>query len=292
MKKFGNSGVLLTLSYIGMSGTANVMLASYLSQYDPFCITAICFLATTTYFTLLHKRRLPKVYQLCQAHRHDFMLINVYAVANWLTFYCALSILEPVVVITIVNVVGIIVSNITSPIHRPYLWSYVISISLLFIYSVVPHWPNKVDSIRTLVALLLAQVAGYTLVKTAALSKRLYQVGFGAGDVMGVRFYLLTLVCVVKIICFPNSPWALSVQDVSIIILLGSLSIIFPVYILQVAYQYATTKQILLTLSFAPLFVFLLQFSITTNTPPWWITSSVMLVSLTSIVMASLQKTI
>jgi hypothetical protein len=109
---------------------------------------------------------------------------------------------------------------------------------------------------------------------------------------MGVRFYLLTLVCVAKIICFPNSPWALSVQDVGIIILLGSLSIVVPVYVLQVAYQYATTKQILLTLSFAPLFIFLLQFSTATYTPFLWISLSVILVSLTSIVIVSLQKPI
>jgi hypothetical protein len=91
---------------------------------------------------------------------------------------------------------------------------------------------------------------------------------------------------------FSKCPWTLSVQDVGIIILLGSLSIVVPVYILQVAYQYATTKQILLTLSFAPLFIFLLQFYITTYPPFLWISLSVILVSLTSIVIVSLQKSI
>jgi hypothetical protein len=206
MKKFVNSGVLLTLSYIGMSGTANVMLASYLKRYDLFCVTAICFLATTAYCTLINRQRLPNVYRLCRAHQRDFILLNVYTVANWLAFYGSLSVLEPVVVITVVNVVGMIINNISSSVHRPYLLGYVIAISLLFVHCIAPHWLNKVDSIRTLAALLLAHVSGYAIVKTVVLSKRLYQVGLAASDVMGVRFYLLTLVCVFKVICFPNAP--------------------------------------------------------------------------------------
>lgn len=135
MRRMFNIGVLLTLSYIGTAGTANVLLANYLKRYDPFCITAICFLATTAYFTLVNSRRLLSVYQLCKANRHAFILLNMYAAINWLSFYGALSVLEPVVVITIVNVVGTIINHMTSSRNIPHLLGYGFAILLLVVYS-------------------------------------------------------------------------------------------------------------------------------------------------------------
>ena len=289
-KKTINLGVLLVLTYIGVAGTANIMLARYLEQYDPFCITAICFTTTTVYFTLIRIRRLPSVYRLYKANTQNFVLLNIYTAINWLAFYGALAVLEPVVVITIVNVVGTIVNHITSSQHRSHLLGYGLAIVVLVVYSISPHWPNQTQCLYVVTALFLAHVSGYSIEKTVVLSKRLYQVGLQTVDAMSIRFYLLILVCVTKVIFFKSNFWLLQAQDIIKIIVLGSLSAVVPIYILQVAYRYTTTKQILITLSFAPLFIFLLQFFVTARPLTLWVALSVMLVSLTSVLMVFTQK--
>jgi len=276
-------GIILVLCYISIAGTANIFLANYLKKYDQFLITAICFTCANIYFFIINLNALNKVYIVCKTYYKDFITLNIYTTANWLAFYFSLSVLDPIVSITIIHIVGVICSNLSSKYFKNYTYLYIIAILLLFIHS-IGQQAHNIFSISTVIfALILAHISGVCVFKTTELSKRFHTIGLSTNQVLLIRFYTLIIICLIKVSCSKTFYFNLQFYDIFIIILIGFLSIIMPVYLLQKAYTMAKIDNIMLTLSFAPVFVLFLQFLDTSIDFSILVAFSVLIASIASV---------
>ena len=252
-------GIILTLSYILIAGTANILIASYLKIYNQFAITLICFTASVLYFLIINIQSLNKIYMICKTHYKDFIKLNIYTSINWLSFYFALSILEPITSITIVHVVGTTLDNKRLISKNKYIYLYVVAVFLLFIHELMQNQMIS-SSCQIFLALFLSYVSGYSIFKITLLSKKFNDRGLVAGQVMLIRFFILIILCLILVSLIKENSIYLKPVDILYIICIGFLSIILPVYLLQTAYSLSKTNNILLTLSFAPVLIFFLQF--------------------------------
>lgn len=263
-------GVLLLLTFVILSASKAVYLASMLQGKDPIVLLLLTFAITATFFNVLELRDVKAYKASITGSFRDIALLNVFSASSWISYFYAIKYLEPAVHASVANstgplitIVAVLLFNTSEKVTRAQVVAAIgILLSVLvLVYSTVTG-RTAVGTIPTgnmVFGLVMALLCGVSIVCITFLSKRLNKAGWKSSRIMAARFIALLL-----------SAWALlpagglaqvsSQTDAIAVVVIAVFGVIIPVYCSQLGMEKVRDPMtVSLMIALLPLCMFGLQ---------------------------------
>lgn len=269
-----NLGILALLSYNLLTAAKGVFLGSFLQKVDPFIVLSLCFALVTLVFTTLNMtKKTPDAVDVLPVLKKHWRLVvglNISAVLGWGSYFFALKLIEPVIVVSFTQGAGPVITALYYLIVRRenrssvlewvthaitcVILSFLTLISLLGLSAV-----GSISSKAVFLGTLASITCGIANVVNTILTKSLNNAGLKPQHIIPVRFYLLIIT---GVICVPGAMWStLEHSDVIIsIFLIAFVGVALPVYLVQVGIQKTNPIAVALTMAALPVFMLSCQF--------------------------------
>ena len=260
-------GAFLVLCYSVLSAAKEVVIGHTVQNVNPnvlvflsFGFTLIIFNAdAATNFRLFARR-----WRFYADRRTDLLLLNVETGLAWGCFFWAVRYLEPAVVSVVTVGLSPLFSQLFGAdrsagvaIAAKVLLSSIVSACLLMVTFLGFSAVGEVDPFGFVFGAILCMLGALAIALVTSRTRRLYQAGYGALDLMRTRFFIL--VCASGL----AASWSGGVQlDLSIIAtsaLIAVFGIALPLFALQKGLEDCSATVALLIISSAPGFTWLFQ---------------------------------
>ncbi len=264
------AGVLLVVLFNFLQSTQIVTLGNMLQSVDPVVVMLLTFSLATFVFLALQVRRLPTLWERIKKSPWDVLGLNIATLMSWLPLLFALKYMEPAAADAIAFSIGPLITVLFWKKLRPkkpvVLGESIAAVGILFgvlVLSLI-SWQGfsamgQLPLRNTILGLINAVLCGFGVVGCVVFSKRLGEKGVTAGQMLGLRFFVLMAVG----IFFWPAGVALSQFSstfYSEILMIAVVGVIVPLYVLQLGIQRCEPITVSLILSLLPAFSYGMQF--------------------------------
>jgi drug/metabolite transporter (DMT)-like permease len=261
-------GAIYVLLFNLLSASKAVFVGNLVQGTHPIVVAFWTFGIAAIFFLILNLRsgRLPLI---ARQNMKNVALLNISTAGAWVTYFYALKYLEPAIDGALAFAVGPIITVVFWKALRPTkpvlpnekLASIGILIAVLFLAftSLTGKSGWQVSTNDSIFGIVCAILSGVCVVGNTVFSKHLSEHRVNALEVMGIRFWLLLLVCV---LLWPpgNPPFQLPQSSYISFLIVGFAGIVLPLFILQLGIERSEPITVSLILATLPAISFLLQF--------------------------------
>lgn len=262
-------GIFFILSFDVIGAIQEVYLGSFFQEENPVIVTACTFGIATIFFIGLQLGNLKKYLFLLKIHYKTILGINFSTTISWLSFFVSLKYIEPAVSSVTAFAIGPIVATLFWKKIRPkepiikievlasigiVLGSASLIVATAFGKSAVGNIPPR----DAFFGIMLATLSGLGVIGNTFFSKKLSDKGLDAKTIMALRFFLLLITS--GLLWPKNEPILIPIQLFAFsMLVLSILTIIIPLFVLQLGIARCESITTSLLLFLLPIFTYLIQ---------------------------------
>ncbi len=265
-------GVGLVVLYDFVSGGNEVFVANRLQAFDPALLLLLSTAIAAIIFNCLQVRQPGQFARLVRTDLRMVVLLNLATALTWVSFFVALKYAEPAIVATVNVALAPLVTILLARWIRP--GSSVLGIERLaaagiltllvasmYVSAIGQSGVRSVLPALSVLGVGASIVCGVGIALTPMCSKRLYDVGWRASQVMAVRFWaLIALATVAVVLEGPRQHDPSGVVGVGVAALITAVvGTVVSLYILQLGIERLEPVTLALLFSVGPMFTLGLQ---------------------------------
>ena len=270
-----NWGILALLSYNLLTAAKGVFLGAFLQKIPPFLVLGVCFGLVTIFFTVFNRIKNKSsnttfVLPILKKNWRVVIGLNVSAVLGWGSYFFALKLIEPAIVVSFTQGAGPVITALyylfwckdhrTTKIEwythaaTTVILGFLVLISYLGLSAV-----GSISARTVLIGTLAAITCGITNVMNTVLTKTLSDEGLKPRQIIPARFYLLIIT---GAFFTSGSMWhsLVQIEVISSIAMIAMFGVALPVLLVQVGIQKTNPVSTALTMAALPIFMLACQF--------------------------------
>jgi drug/metabolite transporter (DMT)-like permease len=263
-------GTAMVLIYNLLSASKEVYSGHMLQYIDPNRLTLSVFFFVFSFFQFASFYNNKKNYFAPLATRRDLLILNIFTCGSWIGFFYSIKYIEPAIVSSLMVGFGPSISILLVPIlyhNSKFNYLEVMSaIGILFgtFYLIVISANGNsslgdIDISAVLKGSILAAIGSVCMVGAGIFSKRLSNNGIKPAAIMAHRFYLLILSATIMALC--TTGINIDIDSIIYIILpISFFGVIIPLWCLQIGIKYLEPTSVMIIISTAPTFTYLIGF--------------------------------
>jgi drug/metabolite transporter (DMT)-like permease len=261
-------GTALVIAYDLVSGGNEVFVANRLQTLDPVLLLTLSTAIAVAVFNAVQVRRWALLVRQVRADLGLVGLLNLISALTWVSFFVALKYAEPALVAAVCAAVAPMLTIVMARWIRP--GSSVLAVEWLVAAGIltllVASWyvstagRSGAPSASPALGIGASLVCGVGIAMTPTCSKRLYDVGWRATQVMAVRFWALLALTAVAVAAGGRLHESSGLVDVGAAALVTAVvGTVGSLYLLQLGIERLEPVTVALLLAAGPLFTLALQ---------------------------------
>jgi drug/metabolite transporter (DMT)-like permease len=253
-------GMCLAFLYAIASGISYLTVGRFEQRFDAIEFIFYNFICAAAIFSLVCAMRQPNTFALLRQHKGLTALTNAATASGWFTAFLSVKYIEPTIVLAIVfglqpvaTAVCVALEQGIHSVKKRDAWMALLI--AFFLALLVADYAGRISPLTggSVGGLLLAVVSGFGSAYNVICTKKMSLARFSVSQILALRFYLIILLAAV-IAVWEGAPFALDLPDAAKIFLLSFVSVIIPLFLLQIAVEFTTPINLSFVTPFVPIF--------------------------------------
>jgi drug/metabolite transporter (DMT)-like permease len=265
------AGFLASLAFTALASVRDVYFGGLFQSTSPLLVAVVAFTLCSLIFLPIALVRSPGSLRVLRRRWRELWWVNVTTGLAWISFFCALRTIEPLLVQILFAGVGPLsvvwidrfagVTTALGPGERPIHLGLFATLGLAAVVALAGLSGAGPQSVWTAgLGIALAAGAGISISVSTVLSRRLNDAGVEPTALVSVRFLgAIALASALSAASGDDVGALLSRADVALVLGATLLLIVFPVYVNQVGISLASPLTVRAVLALAPVLIFVLQ---------------------------------
>lgn len=274
------TGVLLATLFVVIGSAQDVYLASYFQAFNPLPTIMYAFAIAMLLFWLALGKNFPHSLQRVWKNKRLFGLLNLYTTLNWITFFCALKFIEPVlagaIAFSLLPAVSVTLNSYFRPQNKITFWEKISSVGVtcsiaLLMYGELGQETllNQYSKTERVMGIFLCILTSVGMANNSFITKKLHEKKYSSIEVMAFRFVGLVATSTALIFVYRLPLHILDSKFLGIVIAIAFIGVIFPLFTIQKAMEILEPVRIALILSLTPGVTFVFEFFEGRIEPKW-----------------------
>ena len=264
------AGVFFLVLYSLIGAMLDVYLGHLFQETHPIVVMTIMFSTTLLIFLAFQIKNFSGFILTFRKHQKTILYLNISSTISWIGFFFALKYIEPAISATLSLGLAPTITSLfwkrlrpEQPVTKKEMYaSFGILFGCLFLAYASLSGKSALENVpvgETLLGVFFASFSALGVVGNAIFAKRLSDEKISAKRVLALRFYLLIFIGILLwpktfVVSMPLYHFSIS------IILLAIISLVIPLFILQLGIERCEPITTNMILSSIPAFTYLLQF--------------------------------